>query len=176
MMELTRRLGWLFWGIVLSVACQVETVVAPNVVIETPSVEAPTAAFEMPIAESEDRNAMADADVTYVRATQTAVGVWSFQVTVAHPDTGWEDYADGWDVVLPDGMVLKPDPESPFTRLLLHPHENEQPFTRSQSNIQIPTEITQVSVRAHDSVHGFGGKVVVVDLTAVSGPDYEIER
>ena len=75
-----------------------------------------------------------------------------------------------------DGTVLKPDPESRFTRLLLHPHENEQPFTRSQSNIAIPPNVTQVCVRAHDLVDGYGGREVVVDLTAPSGSDFEVIR
>lgn len=116
-----------------------------------------------------------DANVTYVRAVQDD-GTWTFHVTVEHPDTGWEDYADGWDVVTPDGQTLKPDPESAFTRTLLHPHENEQPFTRSQRGIEIPEGVTQVRVRAHDIVDGFGGQEVVVDLTADSGPKFEIER
>ena len=97
-------------------------------------------------------------------------------MTVQHPDTGWEDYADGWDVVTPDGTVLKPDPDSPFTRLLLHPHEAEQPFTRSQSGIAIPVGVTRVTVRAHDLVDGFGDREVVVDLTAAAGDDFEVER
>ncbi|GAB4439094.1 MAG: hypothetical protein Kow00120_06900 [Anaerolineae bacterium] len=118
----------------------------------------------------------ANADVTYVRAVQSADGTWTFHVTVRHPDTGWDDYADGWDVVAPDGTVLKPDLDSPFTRLLLHPHENEQPFTRSQSHIVIPPDVTQVTVRAHDLVDGYGGREVVVDLTAASGPDFEVVR
>jgi hypothetical protein len=97
-------------------------------------------------------------------------------VTVEHPDTGWEDYADGWDVLTPDGAVLKPDPESPFTRLLLHPHETEQPFTRSQSGIVIPASETRVRVRAHDLVDGFGGREALVDLTVASGKGFEVER
>jgi hypothetical protein len=119
---------------------------------------------------------MANADVLFVRAIQAADGAWTFHVTVQHPDSGWEDYADGWDVVAPDGMVLRPDPESPFTRLLLHPHEAEQPFTRSQGGIAIPNGVTQVTVRAHDLVDGFGGREVVVDLSISSGPDFEVER
>jgi hypothetical protein len=111
-----------------------------------------------------------------VKAVLTSDGTWTFHVTVRHPDTGWEDYADGWDVLTPDGAVLKPDPASPFTRLLLHPHENEQPFTRSQSGIAIPSDVTQVRVRAHDLVDGYGGREVVVYLTTASGPDYELVR
>lgn len=117
-----------------------------------------------------------NADVLSVRVVRAADDTWTFHVTVEHPDTGWEDYADGWDVVTPASKVLKPDPDSPFTRLLLHPHENEQPFTRSQSGIVIPDGVTQLRVRAHDLLDGYGGREVVVDLTMDSGPDFEIER
>ncbi|MBN2469079.1 MAG: hypothetical protein JXN59_00035 [Anaerolineae bacterium] len=118
----------------------------------------------------------ANADVEFVRAVQAADGAWTFHVTVRHPDTGWEDYADGWDVVLPDGNVLKPDPDSPFTRLLTHPHENEQPFTRSQGGIIIPEEVTRVLVRAHDLLDGFGGREIQVDLMVSSGGGFEVIR
>ena len=118
----------------------------------------------------------ANADVEFVRVVESSDGLWTFHVTVRHPDTGWEDYADGWDVVLPDGTVVKPDPGSPFTRLLTHPHETEQPFTRSQSGIVIPAEITTVTVRAHDLVDGFGGLEVVVDLTVAEGDGFSVER
>ncbi|MCL4248381.1 MAG: hypothetical protein KJ065_09585 [Anaerolineae bacterium] len=118
----------------------------------------------------------ANADVLYVRAVESPSNAWTFHVTVQHPDTGWEDYADGWDVLLPDGTVVKPDPTSPFTRLLLHPHEEEQPFTRSQSGIVIPPDVTTVRVRAHDLVAGFGGREVTVDLASASGDSYEVVR
>jgi hypothetical protein len=116
-----------------------------------------------------------NADVLFVRAVQATDGTWTFHVTVEHPDTGWEDYADGWDVLTPEGQVLVRNPNDPFTRLLLHPHENEQPFTRSQSGIAIPEGVTQVRVRAHDLVDGYGGREVVVDLAMSSGPDFEVE-
>lgn len=116
-----------------------------------------------------------NADVLHVRAVKAGDGTWTFHVTVEHPDTGWEDYADGWDVLTPDGEVIKPDPDSPFTRLLLHPHENEQPFTRSQSGIAIPPGVSMVRVRAHDLVDGYGGREVVVDLTVQSGEGFEVE-
>ncbi|MCI0710912.1 MAG: DPP IV N-terminal domain-containing protein [Chloroflexi bacterium] len=116
-----------------------------------------------------------DADVEFVRATLSDDGTWRFDVTVRHEDTGWEDYANGWDIVLPDGIVLK-GKDDEFTRLLLHPHETEQPFTRSQSGLVIPDGVTTVTVRAHDLVDGWGGREVVVDLTQSSGENFEVIR
>jgi hypothetical protein len=116
-----------------------------------------------------------DADVTFVQAIYSGES-WTFNVTVSHPDTGWEDYADGWNVVTPDGTVLKRNPNDPFTRELLHPHQNEQPFTRSQSGLILNEGITQVIVRAHDLVDGFGGAEILVDLEQGSGDSYEVIR
>ena len=115
------------------------------------------------------------ADVAFVKAVQAADGSWTFSVTVRHPDTGWEDYADGWDVVTPDGQILKRNPDDPFTRLLLHPHVDEQPFTRSQSGILIPDGVTQVTVRAHSLTRGFGGREILVDLTQPSGEGFTVQ-
>lgn len=98
-----------------------------------------------------------EADVVKVEAFATG-DTWSFNVTVAHGDTGWGHYADKWDIVAPDGTVLG-------TRTLYHPHVDEQPFTRSLSGVSIPAGIDTVTVRAHDSVHGYGGAEMTVDLT-----------
>jgi hypothetical protein len=145
-----------------------ESTAAPSEPPQPTATSTPTSA--------EGKSGQANADVTYVRAVLAQDGSWTFHVTVAHPDTGWEDYADGWDVVTPDGTVIKENPDDPFTRLLLHPHENEQPFTRSQSGISIPNGVTQVRVRAHDLVDGFGGQEIIVDLEKDSGPGFEVER
>lgn len=176
---MTRFLGigpLAFVLIVLGAGCgfdnEPEPVGTGPVELEEVTAVPPTATTE-PI---EPTSGEGNADVLFVSATETAVGLWTFSVEVFHPDTGWEDYADGWDVVLPDGTVAKANPDDPFTRLLLHPHENEQPFSRSQSSIPIPPEVTTVMVRAHDLVDGFGGREVVVDLTAVSGDDFEVNR
>ena len=109
------------------------------------------------------------ADVLFVRAQLQTDGTWSFDVTVQHEDTGWEHYADRWEVLTPEGQVLA-------TRVLTHPHVNEQPFTRSQSGIVISEGVTQVRVRAHDLADGYGGREVVVDLTVAQGQDFEVVR
>ena len=51
------------------------------------------------------------------------------------------------------------------TRVLRHPHVNEQPFTRHLPGVKVPEEIRRVRVRAHDSVHDHGGAEVFVDLS-----------
>ncbi len=122
------------------------------------------------------KSSAANADVTYVRAVQAADGSWTFHVTISHPDTGWEDYADGWDILLPDGSKLLVHEGDVFTRLLAHPHVNEQPFTRSQSGIIIPEGIEFVIVRAHDLVDGFGGQEISVDLSMSIGENFDVER
>ena len=98
-----------------------------------------------------------EADVLAVEAVPEGAGTWRFHVTVAHGDTGWDHYANKWEVLAPDGRVLG-------TRTLLHPHETEQPFTRSLGGVAVPEGVDRVIVRAHDSVHGPGGKEVTVDL------------
>ena len=98
-----------------------------------------------------------EADVVAVEAVSEGSGSWRFHVTVAHGDTGWDHYADKWDVVAPDGTVLG-------TRVLLHPHEAEQPFTRSLGGVKIPAGTGAVTLRAHDSEHGYGGQELTVEL------------
>jgi hypothetical protein len=96
-----------------------------------------------------------EAEVLAVTATPTGEDTYRLDVTVQHADTGWDHYADKWEVLAPDGAVLA-------TRTLLHPHTDEQPFTRSLTGVAIPAGIAAVTVRAHDSVHGYGGSALTV--------------
>jgi len=99
-----------------------------------------------------------EADVTAASARE-AGGGWIFTVTVAHGDTGWDHYADAWRVVAPEGRVLA-------TRTLHHPHVEEQPFTRTLSGVEVPEGVERVIVEARDSVHGWGGRALVLDLAS----------
>lgn len=80
---------------------------------------------------------------------------WTFDVTLSHGDTGWDDYADGWRIMDKAGNELG-------VRKLAHPHVNEQPFTRSLSGVQIPADVTEVVIQASDSVGGWSvsGKTI----------------
>ncbi len=98
-----------------------------------------------------------EADVIDVKTVKLGDNTFRFDVTVSHGDEGWKHYADKWDIVGPDGTVID-------TRTLHHPHVNEQPFTRSLSGVTIGKNISKVTVRAHDSIHEYGGKVITVVL------------
>jgi len=87
-------------------------------------------------------------DAMIVDAKIQAMGDRKFQihVTLEHADTGWDHYANRWDVLDADGNLLG-------SRTLHHPHVNEQPFTRSLS-LTIPPGVAKVTIVASDSVHG----------------------
>ena len=64
------------------------------------------------------------AQVTNVETMQSTSGDWCFNTSIRHNDQGWEHYADRWEVLDLEGNQLG-------YRTLGHPHDNEQPFTRS---------------------------------------------
>lgn len=89
-------------------------------------------------------------DTSVVRAKAAKMGgSWRIDVTIRHDDAGWDHYADGWGVYTTDGTQLG-------YRELLHPHVNEQPFTRSLTGVKIPAGVTALVIRAKDNVHGEG--------------------
>ena len=92
--------------------------------------------------------ALADRPVIeHVEAMRRDSG-WRFDVTVRHADAGWDHHADGWTILTETGTPLA-------HRELLHPHDDEQPFTRSLSGVAIPEGAERVILRAHDTVHGW---------------------
>lgn len=84
-------------------------------------------------------------------------GTFTVAARVSSADTGWGKYADVWQVRDGDGSVLG-------ERVLTHPHENEQPFTRSQSGITIPEGLEKVTIAARDSVAGFCGEMFTLEV------------
>jgi hypothetical protein len=101
--------------------------------------------------------AMADpAQIEGATARQDGA-TWSIDVTLRHPDTGWDHYADAWEVLAPDGTSLG-------VRELAHPHVDEQPFTRSLSGVAVPEGADHVMIRARCLVDGWADTMLRVDL------------
>ncbi len=101
--------------------------------------------------------ALADAPVIKNVSMKKSGETWSFNVTLEHGDTGWDDYADGWRVLDNNGKELG-------VRVLAHPHVIEQPFTRSLSGVRIPSDVTEVGIQASDSVGGWSSPVKTIRL------------
>ena len=97
-----------------------------------------------------------EADVIGVDIRARSDGSHRIAVTVVHADEGWDHYADGWEVLDLEGNVLD-------KRVLGHPHVNEQPFTRAKM-VTLPEGIEEITLRAHDNVHGYGGKTMTVKV------------
>lgn len=69
---------------------------------------------------------------------------WKISVTLVHGDEGWDNFADGWEVLDMAGNSLG-------YRELMHPHGHNQPFTRSLSSVMIPDGTRKVRIRARSS-------------------------
>jgi hypothetical protein len=94
-------------------------------------------------------------DVLAAQLTRNADGSFTIAVTIASPYDTPQQYADGWRVLAPDGTVLG-------EHTLLHDHANEQPFTRTQRGVIIPSDLRSVTIEGRDLVNGYGGGTVTV--------------
>jgi hypothetical protein len=103
-------------------------------------------------------SALADSAVVEDVSVSQSGDSWTFSVTLSHGDIGWDDYADGWEVLTEDGDSLG-------VRVLAHPHVNEQPFTRSLGGVSIPEGTTKVFIRARTNTDGWGEDLYEVDLS-----------
>lgn len=82
-----------------------------------------------------------EADVIKAIIKKNADGTYRIDATVKSRDRGWDYYADRIEAVTRDGKILG-------TRILVHPHEDEQPFTRELDQLKIPTGVKEIVVRA----------------------------
>ncbi|WP_188407512.1 hypothetical protein [Agarivorans gilvus] len=98
------------------------------------------------------------ATIVAVEMTEQAPQSWQVAVSVLHDDSGWEHYADKWRVLDPQGRVLA-------ERVLLHPHVEEQPFTRSLDSVVIPETIGVVYIEVHDTQSAWASQRVELDLS-----------
>ncbi|MCC6609189.1 MAG: hypothetical protein IT515_05865 [Burkholderiales bacterium] len=101
--------------------------------------------------------AAGEADVIDAKVRRAEDGTYDFDVTMRSDDRGWGYFGDAFEVLTVDGKLLG-------RRVLLHPHENEQPFTRDLYGVAIPLGVERVVIRARHKPKGYGGKTVTVPL------------
>lgn len=90
-----------------------------------------------------------EAKVVEVKLHNKGAQHYRVDVTLLHADAGWDHYADGW-------KILNESKKTIGTRVLHHPHVNEQPFTRSLYDVVIKKGVKFIYIQAHDKVHGDG--------------------
>ncbi|MBO6776006.1 MAG: hypothetical protein JJ897_10965 [Marinibacterium sp.] len=100
---------------------------------------------------------LADPPVIEAVTAYQSTNSWLFDVTIRHPDTGWDHYADGWRVQDMQGNELG-------MRVLHHPHETEKPFTRSLGGVVIGADHTQAQIQSRCNVDGWSEEIFVVQL------------
>jgi hypothetical protein len=98
-----------------------------------------------------------EADVVDAKVRRGPSNTFDFDVTVKSVDRSTGYYADAIEVLTPDGKLLG-------QRELLHPHEDEQPFTRDVYGVRIPADIEVVVIRAHHNIKGYDGKALTIKL------------
>lgn len=97
-------------------------------------------------------------DVVDVQVTRDG-GTFTFMVTLSSPYDSPERYADGWRILGTAGEV--------YAEMTLgHDHASEQPFTRTQTGVEIPAAVTMVVVEGRDTENGYGGQTRTVELPA----------
>ena len=88
---------------------------------------------------------------------QEKMGVYDFQVTVSHEDTGWEHYANIWYILDENGGMIA-------SRKLWHPHVNEQPFTRSLRGVTLPKHVKIITICAGDNIGTRKGRCLQAEV------------
>ena len=76
---------------------------------------------------------------------------YTLSVTIQSPDTGCDQYADWWEVITAEGVLI-------YRRILGHSHVAEQPFTRTGGIVDIGLD-DFIYVRAHMNNLGYGTRV-----------------
>ena len=92
-------------------------------------------------------------------------GTWSFSASMSSPyevQTGLSKYCDFFEVRTTSGMNYTVLGKRTFGR----DHPYEQPFTRVIRDVTLPNGVNSVVAIAHDSVDGYCGRSLEVDLTA----------
>lgn len=89
------------------------------------------------------------------RVTEVSISgesnAYTISTTISSPDTGCDQYADWWEIIDLEGNLI-------YRRILTHSHVDEQPFTRSGSNIPLEND-EQVYIRVHMNNSGYTSAV-----------------
>lgn len=134
----------------LLVGCSVGT---PSPTVDTPS---PASTGTSRAAEP-DTTSAEHPDVLAASLERNDDGSWRLEVTLSSQYDSPKRYADGWRVLDEDDEVLG-------QHTLTHDHADEQPVTRTQSGLQIPDGVDEVTIQGKDTENGYGGATLAIPV------------
>ena len=124
-------------------------------------------------------------DVINGEAALLSSNTYRISATISSPYeeiTKWEQYSNEFrviDITKTTNTVVNNDLQQEEnasivvlgTRTLLHPHDTEQPFTRSTGSLQIPETTTLIEIQAKDLINGYdcGGTTFIINLQTGEG-------
>lgn len=87
---------------------------------------------------------------------------WTVRAVIRHPDTGWDHYASGWQVLAPDGQVLA------FAEIT-HPHPGGEPIKEELTGITLPQGVDHLMIRVRCTLDGWSARVYRLDVATQIG-------
>ncbi len=82
---------------------------------------------------------------------------WTVRAVIRHPDSGWDHYASGWQVLAPDGTVLA------FAEIT-HPHLDGEPIQEELTGIQLPQGVDHLMIRVRCTLDGWSARSYRLEL------------
>ncbi|MCX7889846.1 MAG: hypothetical protein N2422_08995 [Rhodobacteraceae bacterium] len=82
---------------------------------------------------------------------------WTIRVTLRHHDSGWDHFASGWSISLPDGETIATDD-------IPGPHVGQMEFAVVMKGVDVPAGTAYVLVRARCNLVGWSAEATRVDL------------
>lgn len=82
---------------------------------------------------------------------------WTVSVRISHPDSGWDHYASGWQVLAPDGTVLG-------LAEITHPHLDGEPILEELTGVHPPAGADHLMIRVRCTLDGWSARAFRLDL------------
>ena len=101
--------------------------------------------------------ALADAPQVISADIVKAGDHWTVMVTVSHEDSGWDHFASGFEVAMPDGTRIA-------YKELTRPHTDSPRIEASLGGLSVPAGTGHVLIRTRCSLVGWSAEPVRIDL------------
>jgi hypothetical protein len=82
---------------------------------------------------------------------------WTVRALIRHPDSGWDHYASGWQILAPDRTVLA-------LAEITHPHPDGEPIREELTGLQLPEGVDHLLIRVRCTLDGWSARFYRLDI------------